>query len=95
MIDLTPVVQALISLFAVIVTCAVVPYIRKKTTQATFAEISDWVKIAVLAAEQIYTGSGRGAEKKTYVENFLKAKGFTLDSDSINALIESYVKELG
>lgn len=95
MIDLTPVVQALVSLFVVIITCVVVPYIRKKTSQETFTEVCEWVKIAVQAAEQIYTGSGRGAEKKTYVENFLKAKGFTLDSDSINALIESYVKELG
>lgn len=95
MIDLTSAVQALVSLFVVIITCVIVPYIRKKTTQESFAEICEWVKIAVQAAEQIYTGSGRGTEKKAYVVDFLKKKGFTIDSDSIDALIESYVKELG
>lgn len=94
MIDLTPVLEALVSLVVVIITCVIVPYIRKKTSQETFDEIREWVKIAVLAAEQIYTGSGRGTEKKAYVVDFLKSKGFTIDSASVDALIESYVKEL-
>lgn len=94
MIDLTPVLEALVSLVVVIITCVIVPYIRKKTSQETFDEIREWVKIAVLAAEQIYTGSGRGTEKKAYVVDFLKSKGFTIDSASVDALIESCVKEL-
>lgn len=94
MIDLTPVLEALVSLVVVIITCVVVPYIRKKTSQETFEEIREWVKIAVLAAEQIYNGNGRGTEKKAYVVEFLKSKGFTIDSASIDVLIEAYVKGL-
>jgi hypothetical protein len=48
-----------------------------------------WVTVAVEAAEQIYTGSGRGAEKKAYVIDFLTEKGFKIDADSLDKLIEA------
>lgn len=42
----------------------------------------------------IYNGTGRGAEKKTYVLNYLNEKGYKLDLDTIDNLIESAVLEL-
>ena len=53
-----------------------------------------WVRIAVTAAEQIYNGTGRGQEKKKYVEDWLKAHGVTVDSEKLDAMIESAVYEL-
>ena len=53
-----------------------------------------WVTVAVEAAEQLYVGSGRGAEKKAYVVQFLQEKGFTLDPDSLDKLIEAAVFNL-
>lgn len=94
MIDITSVMQALITLMALVITCVIVPYLRNKMSQDQLNTLKAWVKIAVEAAEQIYTGSGKGAEKKEYVIKFLESKGFSVNSDSIDVLIESYVKEL-
>lgn len=94
MIDITSVMQALITLMALVITCVIVPYLRNKMSQDQLNTLKAWVKIAVEAAEQIYTGSGKGAEKKKYVIKFLESKGFSVNSDSIDVLIESYVKEL-
>ena len=92
--DITPIVQSIISLVAVIITCALIPYVKSKLTQDELNEVRAWTRIAVIAAEQLYKGNGRGEEKKAYVVKFLNDKGFKLDTESIDALIESYVKEL-
>ena len=92
--DITPIVQSIISLVAVIITCALIPYVKSKLSQDELNEIRAWTRIAVIAAEQLYKGNGRGEEKKAYVVKFLNDKGFKLDTESIDALIESYVKEL-
>lgn len=53
-----------------------------------------WVTVAVEAAEQLYTGSGRGAEKKAYVVEFLNSKGFKIDAETLDKLIEAAVFNL-
>lgn len=93
-INLTPVVEAVVALCVALVTTFLIPYIKSKTTKEQQAKISGWVKIAVSAAEQVYVGSGRGKEKKAYVIQFLKNKGFTVDMDAIDKLIESAVYAL-
>ena len=52
------------------------------------------MKIAVSAAEQIYTGSGRGEEKKAYVLEWLRSHGVTVDDEKLDAMIEAAVYEL-
>ena len=94
MIDLTQVVAALIGLLCVIVSTVLIPYLKQKYTAGQMAQIEFWVDVAVQAAEMIYAGSGRGAEKKEYVLNFLNSKGFTIDMDSIDALVEAAVLNL-
>ena len=54
----------------------------------------DKVKIGVAAAEQLYVGQGRGEEKKQYVLDFLKQKGFKVDEESVVNAIEAIVKQL-
>lgn len=94
MTDLTPIVNAVIALIAAIVTTFLIPWIKSKIDAAKLAQIVEWVGIAVRAAEQIYNESGMGEKKKQYVLDFLASKGFTLDPDSINAMIEAAVKNL-
>lgn len=94
MTDLTPIVNAVIALIAAIVTTFLIPWIKSKIDAAKLAQIVEWVGIAVRAAEQIYNESGMGEKKKQYVLDFLASKGFTLDPNSINAMIEAAVKEL-
>lgn len=90
--NLTPVVQAVISLAIAIITYLIVPYIKAKVGEQKYDQICEWVRIAVQAADQIYQGEGRGAEKKKYVVEFLNSKGFSIDAESIDAMIESQVR---
>ena len=94
MTDLTPIISAVITLIIAIITTFLIPYIRSKVDVTKLATVQTWIKIAVEAAEQIYEGTGKGAEKKQYVLDFLQSKGFTVDLDSIEALIESEVYKL-
>lgn len=94
MYDITPIIEAVAALIAALITAFLVPYIKSKTTAEQQKEINAWVKIAVAAAEQIYTGSGRGEEKKAYVINWLREHGITVDEAKLDALIEAAVYEL-
>ena len=68
--------------------------LKEKEDAEKFEKIKAWTKVAVEAAEMIYNGAGRGAEKKAYVLEYLNSKGYKLDSDTIDKLIESAVLEL-
>ena len=89
--DITPVVNAVI---AAVVTAFVIPWVKSKTTAAQREEINSWVKIAVTAAEQIYSGVGKGKEKKAYVLKFLEEKNLKIDEKSVDLMIESAVKNM-
>lgn len=91
---ITSIANAVIALIAAIITAFVIPWIRSKTTAAQFEKIKMWVTVAVEAAEQLYTGSGRGAEKKAYVVEFLNSKGFKIDAETLDKLIEAAVFNL-
>lgn len=94
MIDLTPVVNAVIALITAVVSAFLIPWIKEKIEAEKLEKVMGWVTIAVEAAEQIYRESGMGAKKKAYVLDFLAKKGITLDVDSIDAMIESAVLDL-
>lgn len=92
--DLTPVVQALLTLAGAVITCVVVPFIRSKTTMAQQQELEKWVAIAVSAAEQLYQGSKRGKEKKEYVMTWLESRDIYLNDATLDAMVESAVYNL-
>lgn len=94
MIDLTPIVNAVITLVALLITTFLLPWIKGKTDESKLLEIHRWATIAVEAAEMIYTESGLGEAKKKYVTEFLLSKGYKLDQDAIDKLIESVVFEV-
>lgn len=93
-IDLTPIANAVITLAALLITTFLIPWIKTKVNAEKFAEIQKWTKIAVEAAEMIYKESGMGEAKKKYVTEYLKGKGYTLDMDTVETLIEATVLEL-
>lgn len=55
--------------------------------------VMQYVRIAVKAAEQIYSASGQGKEKFEYVANWISEK-FKIPKDKLKVLIESAVYEL-
>lgn len=94
MFDITPIVEAVLALIAVLITTVVIPFVKAKTTAQEQREINEWVKIAVAAAEQMYVGQNRGVEKKRFVMGWLEEHGVKVDMEHINAMIEAAVYEL-
>ena len=94
MIDMTPILEAVATLAVAIITTFVVPYIKSKTTLEQQTQINEWVRIAVTAAEQVYTGPGQGDRKKAYVLTWLAGHGISVDEDRLDAMIEAAVFQL-
>ena len=93
-VDITKLIEGIIAVLVFIITTFVIPYIRVNVKGKRLEEIVNWVKIAVQAAELIYKESGMGAFKKEYVIQFMESKGYKVDTDTLDALIESAVLEL-
>jgi len=93
-VDLTPIANALITLCALIMTGFFIPWLRRHIDAQKMDELQRYVTMGVSAAEQIYTGSGSGTQKYSYVEQFLKDKGYKIDSTQLRAMIESAVYQL-
>lgn len=93
-INLTPVFTTLITLVCALVTYYVIPILKGKISAQTWSEIIKWVKIAVQAAEQMKKVGLLTYEKKNYVIEFIKSKGFKIDENELNAAIEAAVYEL-
>lgn len=89
--DLTPVLGAVITLAITIMTAIVIPYIKKKIGDEKYAEIERWVGVAVQAAEQLFAGSGRGAEKLAFVEEFLASTRATYNGNMNGVVVHFYV----
>ena len=94
MIDITNIVSTVITLILALITTFLIPWLKNKLDAEKFEQLQEWTRVAVQAAEMIYDGVGRGEEKKTFVINYLNNKGFKIDTDTIDALIESAVLEL-
>ena len=89
-IDLTTIINALIALFAAIITYKVIPWIKAKTTNEQQIMLRAAVKTFVYAAEQIY-GAGKGREKLDFVVKQLEKQGFTANRVEIEAAVGEYI----
>lgn len=94
MIDLTPVINAIIALLGALVTYKLLPWIKANTTIKQQTALHNAAKIAVFAAEQLYKGSGMGAEKFDYVVSKLQEQGFDADPAVIEATIRENIATL-
>lgn len=93
MIDLTPILQAILALLAALITYKLIPWIKAKTTQEQQNILLSVTSVLVFAAEQLY-GAGRGEEKLDYVIRELEERGFTADRAAIEAVIRDYSDKL-
>ena len=93
LIDLTPLINAIITVLAALLTPRVISWLKAKTTAEQRAELQYWVKVAVAAAEQQFK-SDRGCDKKEFVCMFLNSRGFDVNTDELDNAIEAAVLEL-
>ncbi len=92
-IDITQIILALIALFGGIITSFVIPFLKKKLTGQQIENLKLAARIAVYAAEQIFTPE-QWAEKKKYVQDLLREQGYDVDAEKVDAAIEAEVLEL-
>jgi len=93
MIDLTPLLQAFAALVCTLLSAVIIPFIKSRIGQSRLECALAWVRIAVMAAEQLYP-PGAGADKKAYALKVLNRRGFTFDEETLSALVESAVHRL-
>lgn len=93
MIDLTPLVQAVITLAAAAITTFLIPWLRTRYGNEKMEKVRGWVEIAVLAAEKLY-GAGNGDQKLEYAEAFLAQHKIKLDTSELIAMINAEIKKM-
>ena len=96
-LDLTQIVVALIGLLGIIITSVIVPMIKANTSVKTQTIITNIIKTAVYAAQQIYTPEQRREKKEFAMDQVLKGLeqyGIALDKESVSDAIEAALKEI-
>lgn len=89
------IILAVIALLGTVITAIVAPYIRAKYSAEKRQEIYEYVEIAVKTAEQILKKHDPdGSKRKEFVLRQLNDKGFKINEDELNMLIEAAVQEL-
>ena len=91
-IDITPLIEVLLTLLGAIIARYAVPYFKAMLTNAQQEHVRELVHIAVYAAEKLY-GSGYGQEKLNYAVEILKAHGIVLDKERLNAYIDAAMEQ--
>lgn len=86
MIDLTPILQAVIALLASIITLRIIPWLKAKTTKQQQDYLLATIRVLVYASEQLY-GSGNGCVKLEFVKDELEDRGMTVDLPAIEAAV--------
>ena len=93
-INLQPVISAAVALIAAVITTVLIPYIKGKISQQEYDKLIEAVRIAVAAAEQLFTSPQSGADKKQYVQEFLAAQGYDVSDQEIDTMIEATVGKI-
>lgn len=92
-IDLTQIIQVLITLICGLVARYLIPWIKSKLDDRQYDVFYTMVRVGVFAAEQLFN-SEQGKEKKEYVLHLLEENGYQVDEPAVDAVIEAVVKEL-
>lgn len=96
MFDISAIVEAVVTLLALIITGYIIPLLKERLSAENRAKVVNYTEIGVKAAEQMYKkGFINKDERRTYVLNFLKKYNVRLDTvDGIDEIIESIVLTL-
>lgn len=94
MFDVTTIIEAVITIIVVLVSAFLIPLIKSKVDATTLNKILDYVKILVMAAEQIFDRADGAAKKQYVIDNLCAKFGVKVDTPTIDAAIEAAVLEL-
>lgn len=93
-IDLTPILELVLSVAAALVTMHLIPWIKARTTASQQEYIRTAVHVAVYAAEKFW-GAGNGDAKLEYAQSVLRDEyGIKINTAALRATIEATIKEM-
>lgn len=93
MIDLTPIINALILVLAAILAKYLVPWIKTNLTANQTDQLMKWAEIAAAAAQQLYWDLD-GEKRKEHALELLAEKGFDINSAEVLNALEAAVLKL-
>ena len=102
-VDLTPILEGVISLVVAIFSIIVIPkfkaWLNTKLTASQIEVVKTIIKALVDSAEQIYTNTNKsGTTKKKYVMELAKTKlaelGYSINDKEIEAYLEQAVRDM-
>ena len=86
-INLTQLIEAIITIIFGLVVRYTIPWIKGITTEKQQANIKVVIQMLVEAAEQMFKGEGRGEEKLAYVKTELEKRGIEIDLNAIESTV--------
>ena len=92
------IILALIPVLGTILTIYVVPLLKEKIGNEKLKKYKEWATMAVKCAEMLWKESGKGADKKQFVVEYLNelfnSEKIVITKEQINVLIEAAVSEI-
>lgn len=97
-IDITPIIELVITLLSTIITLMVIPWLKTKIDSNHWQTLQDWAKVGVKAAEVLFKGTKLGKDKLAYVTEYLndmcEKYNYHFDSTTIRQVIENAWKDM-
>lgn len=97
-IDITPVIEIVITLLGTVVTVMVIPWLKSRLDTNQWQALQDWAKVGVNAAEVLFKGTKLGKDKLAYVTKYLNEMcekyNYHFDETTIRQAIESAWKDM-
>ena len=94
-INITEVVSAIVAIIGMVLLKYVIPYLKEKRLAVGNADLDYWLNIAAQATEEYFKDKISDSDEKfDYAKAILEKQGFTYDTETIQALINSKVSEL-
>ena len=95
LIDLTSVALSLLALAVAFATVKISPFIKEKVESEKRENLYKWSQVAIKAAEQaVKNGVIDKDKRKEKVQQFLMKKGYCINLDEVDNMIESIVNDL-
>lgn len=97
-IDITPILEAVIGVIAAVITVFIIPWIKNKVSAAKWENLNAYAETFVKCAEMTFKGTGLGKDKKKWVIEKLteiaEEHGLKFSADAIEAAVENAVKNM-
>ena len=97
-IDITPIIELVITLLSTVITVMVIPWLKSKIDSNQWQTLQDWAKVGVSAAEVLFKGTKLGKDKLAYVTEYLndmcEKYNYHFDSTTIRQAIENAWKNM-